>query len=102
MEFPTNENLIVELVLQDILFDPRTSGGLLICVNQNQAEDLIFDLIRKGISEASVIDESGEKLLIKWRFTFSDWRTGEFICLPDKALTGGYPLETEIHGDISI
>ena len=59
----------VEPVLQDILFDPQTSGGLLICVNQDQAEDLVSDLIRKGISEASVIgeviDEPGEKIFVK-------------------------------------
>ena len=47
----------VDPVLQDILFDPQTSGGLMICVDRDSAEDLISDLFQKGINDASVIGE---------------------------------------------
>jgi len=57
VEFSTS----VDPVVRDVLFDPQTSGGLLICVDRDQVEDLISDLIRKGISEAGVIGEVIEK-----------------------------------------
>lgn len=41
----------------DILFDPQTSGGLLISVHSNDAEAMILDLKRSGIEEASIIGE---------------------------------------------
>lgn len=47
----------VDLVMQDILFDPQTSGGLLICVQRERAEDLLAELRREGISEAALIGE---------------------------------------------
>jgi selenide,water dikinase len=43
--------------LQDILFDPQTSGGLLVAVPADQAEDLLDRLRKSGISHASVIGE---------------------------------------------
>ena len=45
----------VDRLLQDILFDPQTSGGLLICVDQDSAENLLVDLQKSGIKEAAVI-----------------------------------------------
>lgn len=40
---------------QDLLFDPQTSGGLLICVSGDQCTDLISTLKDKGIPDASLI-----------------------------------------------
>ena len=50
----------VDPVLQDLLFDPQTSGGLLICLPAGQAEDLVADLIRHGVNDAAVIGEVGD------------------------------------------
>jgi selenide, water dikinase len=40
---------------QDILFDPQTSGGLLIAVRKNQADALLAALIEAGIADAAAI-----------------------------------------------
>ncbi len=42
---------------QDVLFDPQTSGGLLIGVNAAQAADLVKTLGEAGIDEAAEIGE---------------------------------------------
>jgi selenide,water dikinase len=47
----------VERIMQDILFDPQTSGGLLICVDKESAENLLDELQKSGIKEAAVIGE---------------------------------------------
>jgi selenide,water dikinase len=44
-------------VLSDILYDPQTSGGLLISVGRDSADDLLRDLRTKGIAQAAVIGE---------------------------------------------
>ena len=44
-------------VRNDILYDPQTSGGLLISVDQDSADDLLRDLQAKGIDQAAVIGE---------------------------------------------
>lgn len=58
----------VERNRRDILFDPQTSGGLLICVNENQAADLVAALKDGGIAEATgigeVIDRNQEKIWV--------------------------------------
>ena len=41
----------------NILFDPQTSGGLLIAVNQEEAPQLLERLREKGAEKASVIGE---------------------------------------------
>ena len=46
-----------DCVIQDILFDPQTSGGLLICVEKESADDLVGSLKKKGIGNAAVIGE---------------------------------------------
>ncbi len=47
----------VDRLIQDILFDPQTSGGLLICVEKESADDLVKSLKRKEINDAAVIGE---------------------------------------------
>ena len=36
-------------------FDPQTSGGLFICANKNNAENMLADLWRDGIIDAAII-----------------------------------------------
>ena len=43
--------------LQDILFDPQTSGGLLISVAEKKAQKLLKRLHEEGVNEAVVIGE---------------------------------------------
>ena len=47
----------VKRSLQDVLFDPQTSGGLLISVSRHQAGDLISALKDAGIGDAAQIGE---------------------------------------------
>jgi selenide, water dikinase len=47
----------VERLVQDVLFDPQTSGGLLICVDNDRTDDLLRELKEKGIKEAAIIGE---------------------------------------------
>jgi selenide,water dikinase len=54
--------------LQDVLFDPQTSGGLLISVNENQADALVTALKDMGISDAAqigkIFDGREEKIYV--------------------------------------
>ena len=45
----------VPLLIQDILFDPQTSGGLLICAAKEDAEELIHQLREEGVEQAAII-----------------------------------------------
>jgi selenide,water dikinase len=47
----------VKRSLQDVLFDPQTSGGLLISVSRHEAGDLISALNYAGIGDAAQIGE---------------------------------------------
>jgi selenide,water dikinase len=47
----------VPRTLQDVLFDPQTSGGLLIGVSENQAGALVTALKDRGIGDAAQIGE---------------------------------------------
>jgi selenide, water dikinase len=47
----------VNSTLQDILFDPQTSGGLMICVDREDAGNLLDELKSSGITEANVMGE---------------------------------------------
>jgi selenide, water dikinase len=47
----------VDKVLADVLFDPQTSGGLLIAVRQDEAEAFVLRLIDKGLESSSIIGE---------------------------------------------
>jgi len=58
----------VDPVTQDILFDPQTSGGLLICVDPGSASDLLNRLRERGMTWAAIIgkvvSEPKEKILV--------------------------------------
>ena len=45
----------VDRLVQDILFDPQTSGGLLICVDRKNADELLEKLKEKGMDSAAII-----------------------------------------------
>jgi len=47
----------VDILIQDILFDPQTSGGLLICVEGNRADDLLQTLKQKGVHDAAIVGQ---------------------------------------------
>jgi selenide,water dikinase len=47
----------VDRLMQDVLFDPQTSGGLLISVEKDHADGLLRELIEKGIQEATILGE---------------------------------------------
>jgi selenide,water dikinase len=55
-------------VSSDILYDPQTSGGLLISVSRDSADDLLRELQAKGIARAAVIgdvvSEPREKIVV--------------------------------------
>ena len=59
----------VDALMRDILFDPQTSGGLLISVAGERAEALVADLMAKSIDQAAVIGnviaDPSEKILVQ-------------------------------------
>ena len=59
----------VDALMRDILFDPQTSGGLLISVAGERAEELVADLMAKGIDQAavigSVVADPSEKIFVQ-------------------------------------
>jgi selenide,water dikinase len=61
--------LSVDRSVQDILFDPQTSGGLLICVESKSAQGLTARLKERGMVHAAVIGEvlsqPEEKIIVK-------------------------------------
>ena len=58
----------VDGFIQDILFDAQTSGGLLISVARERANELLSELKRRGMASATVIgevvSEPKEKILV--------------------------------------
>lgn len=59
----------VDRLVQDILFDPQTSGGLLICVDRENADELLDKLKEKGMDNAAIIGdvatEPKERIIVK-------------------------------------
>ncbi len=55
--------------LQDILFDPQTSGGLLMSVAADEATSLVGDLHEKGMTDAAivgtVVEKAKRKIMVK-------------------------------------
>ena len=47
----------VPRALQDVLFDPQTSGGLLIGVSRDHAADLVAAMQDGGVDHAALIGE---------------------------------------------
>jgi selenide, water dikinase len=47
----------VSLFLKDVLFDPQTSGGLLICIDPGEARGFLAELKERGVREAALIGE---------------------------------------------
>jgi selenide, water dikinase len=43
--------------IKDILFDPQTSGGLLIVVAAKSAQDLLSELHKAGVKDAAIVGE---------------------------------------------
>jgi len=58
----------IDAVMQDVLFDPQTSGGLLISVAGAQAEDLVEALHKAGVTDAArvgkVVSGGEEKIWV--------------------------------------
>lgn len=48
----------VEQSLNEIVFDPQTSGGLLIAVPEREAKELARNLLSEGVLEAAIIGEA--------------------------------------------
>ena len=59
----------VNRLVQDILFDPQTSGGLLMCVERESADELLDKLKGKGMDSAAIIGdvatEPKERIIVK-------------------------------------
>jgi selenide,water dikinase len=59
----------VDGIMQDVLFDPQTSGGLLISVAPESAHDLLASLKERDIHDAAivgeVISEPKEKIIVR-------------------------------------
>jgi selenide, water dikinase len=47
----------IDPVLLDVLFDPQTSGGLLVAIPKDHAEGLLEALKKRGLDAASVVGE---------------------------------------------
>ncbi len=45
----------VDTILQDILFDPQTSGGLLLCLEADQGQQALENLLVAGCEQAAII-----------------------------------------------
>ena len=56
-------------LIPDLLFDPQTSGGLLICIDEENADRLLEGLVKKNATESKIIGEvvaePKEKIVLK-------------------------------------
>jgi selenide,water dikinase len=59
----------IDPLMVDLLFDPQTSGGLLICIDAAHAEDLRNRLLENGVVESRMIGEvvagTGERIRVE-------------------------------------
>jgi selenide,water dikinase len=53
VEFSTG----IDPLIPDLLFDPQTFGGLLICIDEENADRLLEGLVKKGATESKIIGE---------------------------------------------
>ena len=64
VEFSSSVNPLI----RDLLYDPQTSGGLLICIDRDDTDKLVGELHQKGIDESAVIGKvisaPPEKILV--------------------------------------
>jgi selenide,water dikinase len=51
----------IDAAIEDILYDPQTSGGLLVSVNEEFAQMLVEDMKKNGSIEAKIIGSVKEK-----------------------------------------
>jgi selenide,water dikinase len=51
----------VDPLLREVLFDPQTSGGLMICVKGQSADELVRELHQEGVAEAALVGEVVEQ-----------------------------------------
>jgi selenide,water dikinase len=49
----------VKREISDVVFDPQTSGGLLISLPRNEAVEMLKEMKQSGINSASIIGEAG-------------------------------------------
>lgn len=64
-EYISKDVLIVDDIdtaIEDILYDPQTSGGLLVSVSEENAEKLVESMLKNGSIEAKIIGTVKEKL----------------------------------------
>jgi selenide,water dikinase len=58
----------IDPIFQDILFDPQTSGGLLICVDPESADEMLNRIKERGVSRVAeigmVLSEPKERILV--------------------------------------
>jgi len=47
----------VETVLTDLVFDPQTSGGLIISIGRDQADACLVTLRDEGVQSAEIVGE---------------------------------------------
>lgn len=45
----------IDMAMEDVLYDPQTSGGLLVSVNEELAQELVNDMKKNGSIEAKII-----------------------------------------------
>ena len=45
----------LDALIRDLLFDPQTSGGLMICGKREQADALVSKLIDEGVAASKII-----------------------------------------------
>lgn len=59
----------IDSLMVDLFFDPQTSGGLLISIGAEYAEDLLNRLVEKGVAESRMIGEvvagTGERIRVE-------------------------------------